>query len=594
MDCQVGFAGTILGLLVLMGSGRITARGWFGLFLLGAGLNILVGLPGWPGVFAGNLVDPDSYMRLERLLQGVAQGHLVNIVARDDAGAGVMVEWSRLLDLLLWVMAAPLAVFLGWRQALFAAGVALGPLGVGCLGLALAFAASRFSAAKYLWAAPVAAALLPGLQCFAAPGVVHYHILLLALIASTVGLTARAWNGDTGWAFLAGISGGFAIWLTPETMPFVLMAFAALCFRWTQSPIGAALAACGAGFFDVLGFALAIDPPSGGYGVAEIDRVSLVYVVLGLCLLLGGLALWRLQHWQNIRARRLIGIGLMAMLLLGWTWMFPQVAMGPYGVMDAADRQRFFGAMQELQPIRGASQLAEFLLPGLLALSYPILRAARGGPNFWLWLYVALCAAVALALGWKFILFVEFPAGLAAGLLPVMLTDASSRLRKNPAAAMLARLCLIFVMLLAPELPLLAAAKSPQRTAQLSACSLRHIAPMLAPYAGAIVLANANDTPELLYRSNILTVGSLYQHGVPAFLRLRAAWRTKDLASKPQAVTATGASYILFCTGESRDLTIADLPKDTLWDALKAQKPPAWLKLQASDPGSGWQLFQLE
>jgi hypothetical protein len=436
-----------------MGSGWITARGWFGLFLLGAGLNILVGLRGWPNVFAGNLVDPDSYMRLERLLEGIAQGHLVNTVMRDDSGAGVMVEWSRLLDMLLWAMAAPLATLLGWRQALFAAGVALGPLGVGLLGLALAFAARPFSAVRYLWAAPVAASLLPGLRCFAAPGVVHYHILLLALIALTVGLTARAWNGNTGSAFLAGISGGFAIWLTPETMPFVLMAFAALLFRWTQHPIGAAMTACAAGFFDVLGFALAIDPPSGGYGAAEIDRLSLVYVVLGLFLLIGGLALWRLQHWRRIWARRLIGVGVMATLLLVWIGLFPQVAMGPYGVMDAADRQRFFGAMQELQPIRGFGQLTEFLLPGLLALGYPILRAARGGAGFWLWLYVAFCAAVVLVPGQKFILFAEFPAGLAAGLLPVMLTNASSRLKKTPPVAMLARLCLIFLMLVAPELP---------------------------------------------------------------------------------------------------------------------------------------------
>jgi hypothetical protein len=577
-----------------MDSSRVTTSGWFGLFLLGAVLNILVGLSGWPGVFAGNLVDPDSYMRLERLLQGIAQGHLVNSVARDDSGAGVMVEWSRLLDLLLWAMAAPLAVFLGWRQALFAAAISLGPLGVGALGLALAFAARPFSAAKYLWAAPVAAALLPGLQCFAVPGVVHYHILLLALIAATIGLTARAWNNDTGWSFLAGISGGFAIWLTPETMPFVLMAFAALLFRWLQTPIGAALAACAAGFFGLLGFALAIDPPSGGYGVPEIDRLSVVYVILALFLLTGALALWRLQQWQNQRARRLLGFSLMAALLLVWIGIFPQVAMGPYGVMDAADRQRFFGAMQELQPIRGISQFTEFLLPGLLALAYPMLRAARGGSNGWLWLYLASCAAVALLLGQKFILFVEFPAGLAAGLLPVMLTDASSRLQKQPASAMLARLGLIFAMLLAPELPLLAAVKSPQQTGKATACSLRHIAPMLAPAAGAIVMANANDTPELLYRSDILTAGSLYQHGVPAYLRLRAAWRSENFATKPQSITATGASYLLFCTGERRDLTLAGLPRDTLWDALKSGRPPAWLKLQASDPNSGWQLFRIE
>lgn len=118
----------------------VTRRGWAGLFLIGAGLNIVAGLHGWPAVLAGHLNDPDSYMRLERLSQGIAQGQLVNLVARDDSGAGVMVEWSCLLDVLLWLMAVPLSVFIGWRPALFAAGVALGPIGVGCLALALAFA----------------------------------------------------------------------------------------------------------------------------------------------------------------------------------------------------------------------------------------------------------------------------------------------------------------------------------------------------------------------------------------------------------------------------------------------------------------------
>ena len=197
------------------------------LFLIAAGLNILLGLHDWPSVLAGSLNDPDSYMRLLRLEQGIHAGHLVVVVARDDSGAGVMVEWSRLLDMLLWAMALPWVAFLGWHKALYIAGVALGPLSVGALGAVLAWVAEPFAARRYLWTAAVAAAVLPGVLTFAVPGVVHYHILLLVLIAATVGFVARAWQDDIGYGFLAGISGGFAIWLTPETMPFVLMAFAA-------------------------------------------------------------------------------------------------------------------------------------------------------------------------------------------------------------------------------------------------------------------------------------------------------------------------------------------------------------------------------
>ena len=276
----------------------VTRRGWAGLFLIGAGLNIAVGLHGWPAVLAGHLNDPDSYMRLERLSQGIAQGHLVNLVARDDSGAGVMVEWSCLLDALLWLMAAPLSVFIGWRPALFAAGVALGPMGVGCLALALAFAVRPLAKGEYLWAAAGAAALLPGLQVFAAPGVVHYHILLLALIVLTFGLVARGWQGDSGYAVLAGLAGGTAIWMTPETMPFVLMIYAALLFRWLEKPITGAVLGCAAGFAGMVSFACAVDPPEGGSGGIETDRLSLVYVVLGLLLLAGALALWRVRGWR--------------------------------------------------------------------------------------------------------------------------------------------------------------------------------------------------------------------------------------------------------------------------------------------------------
>jgi hypothetical protein len=569
----------------------VTAQGWAGLFLLGAALNILAGWTAWPDVLAGSLNDPDSYMRLERILQGIAQGHLVNVVARDDSGAGVMVEWSRLLDALLWAMALPFAGLLGWRQALFGAGVALGPLGAGALGVALAFAAKPFSRAKFLWLAPVAAALLPGLHCFAIPGVVHYHILLLALIALTAGLVARGWNGGTGWGFLAGLAGGFAIWLTPETMPFVLMAYTALVFRWVEKPIGSALAAAAAGCFDVLGFGLAIDPPEGGYGVAEIDRLSLVYVVMALLLLAGALALWRLEQWPNPSWRRLSGLALMAALFAAWVAAFPAVVMGPYGIMDAADRQRFFGAIMELRPVLGLDNLVAFLLPGALAVLYLGWHAIQGRAPQWVWWYLTLCAAVALVLGQRFVLFVEFSAGLAAGLIPVILTYVSLRLKGKPLAAMASRLGLVFLLLVAPELATLAATKPSPAGQKYPSCSLRNIGGMLAPYAGEVMLSDVSDAPELLYRSKILTVGSLYQHGVPGFLRARDAWRSAAGASLPPALTASGARYVLFCPVAQRYDLVADLPKNTLWDALAAGQPPGWLRLQASDATSGWRLY---
>jgi len=556
------------------------------LFLLSLVLNLLLGAKSWPGVLGGSLNDPDSYMRLVRLEQGIRAGHLVVRVARDDSGAGVMVEWSRLLDLVLWVMGLPLAPFLGWHRALFVAGVALGPLSVGLLGMVLAWAVEPFAARGYLWSAAVAAALLPGLLTFAAPGVVHYHILLLLLIALTAGLALRTGADDNWLGFLAGLAGGFAIWLTPETMPFVLMVFAGLLLRWWRVRIGLTLVSCAAGFFDVLGFALAIDPPEGGYGVPEIDRLSLVYVALALLLLAGTAVLWRFESRVK-RGRGPLGLGLMAAVPGVWAWCFPKVAMGPYGVLPPDEMHKFFGVMLELQPVRGAAAVA-YLAPGVLALGFALVkaRAARGR---WLWLYVAACTAVMLVLGLKFILFVGFSACMAAALLPVAMSEVS--LARNAGLAMLGRIAVLAAVLGVPELAGMApsgAAAPPGKV--YPSCSLRGVAPLLVPAAGKVVLAEAQDTPELLYRTQVETVGSLYQHGVPGYLRARDAWRAQPGGVEPAAVAATGARYVLFCPAAGRYLPVADLPKDTLWDALEVDAPPVWLAPVGRD-AAGWVLY---
>ncbi len=575
------------------------------LFLLSLAIDLLLGAHAWPAVLAGNLFDPDSYMRLLRIEQGIHAGHLLTTVARDGSGAGVMVEWSRLLDILLWVMAAPLAACLGWHRALFAAGAALGPLSIGALGASLAWVAAPFAADKFLWSAAVAAAVLPAILVFAAPGVVHYHILLLVLIALTVGFCARAWHNAPGAGFCAGLAGGCAIWLTPETMPFVLMAFAALLLRWLTTRMGAALTCCAAGFFDILGIALTLDPPEGGYGMPEIDRLSLVYVILAIFLLAGSATLWRLERRAQ-KFYRPAGLALMAGLLIAWIAMFPAVAQGPYGVMSAADMQKFFGVMQELQPLHGAQNII-FLWPGLMAFFYALWRAAQSKPpeqTFlappqarWIWLYLAACTLVTLILGIKFILFVSFSACIAAALLPIALSTATARYATQKNAASWARILIFALVLGTPEATAIAltmAAPKPPPTAQkFPSCSLRDIAPLLAPAAGKIVLADIQATPEILYRSQVETVGSLYQHGVPAYLRARAAWRAAPGATIPDAVKQTGARYILFCPQPGRYAPVADVPHKTLWDALADPTPPAWLTLQGQD-AAGWRLYEVK
>ncbi|MBB5372447.1 hypothetical protein [Acidocella aromatica] len=578
------------------------------LFLLAAGLNILLGMGAWPSVLAGNLQDPDSYMRLLRIEQGIRAGHLLTSVAGDQSGAGVMVEWSRLLDMLLWLMAAPLTPFIGWHKALFAAGLALGPLGVGFLGAVLAWAVEPFALRRYLWSAALAAAVLPGIVTIAVPGVVHYHVLLLAMIALTAGFTARAWR-DNSWAgFLAGLSGGFAIWLTPETMPFVLMAYASLLLRWFTTPNATVLFTTAAGCFDVLMVGLFIDPPAGGYFAPEVDRLSCVYAAMGLLFLAGASMLTRLP---NRRWRGVAGFVVLAALFGVWVAIFPGVVLGPYGILPPNQAQAFFGVITEQMPVHGRDAVM-FLFPGAAALAYALWRGLRRhdrvralltpemlkprGDGRVIWLYLALCGAVALVLGAKFLLFVGFSTIFAAAMLPVALSQASVGLAEKPLFASLARVGLLALVFGVPELAAIANA-SPKQTAatpvrNYPSCKLHNIAPLLAQAAGDVVLAGPEAAPELLYRTHVQTVGSLFHHGIAGYMRDRAAWRAVPGIAVPPEVTATGAAYVLFCPSPARYLLVADLPKATLWDTLEAGTPPPWLSA-AGRNAEGWTLYKI-
>jgi hypothetical protein len=61
----------------------------------------------------------------------------------------------------------------------------------------------------------------------------------------------------------------------------------------------------------------------------------------------------------------------------------------------------------------------------------------------------------------------------------------------------------------------------------------------------------------------------------------------------PPELAAAQARLILFCPAPGRYALVADLPPDTLWDALEHGRIPGWLNLRAEDRGSGWELFQL-
>lgn len=204
-----------------------------------------------------------------------------------------------------------------------------------------------------------------------------------------------------------------------------------------------------------------------------------------------------------------------------------------------------------------------------------------------------LCGAACTVLAALHARFAPYPTAGAAMLLPVLLS-LPALARRGP----LVRPGLITAFLYAPMLlswllaPVSEAEHSKASMAQEARCPVRAAATLLAPRSGAVVLAGVNEGPELLYRSHIKIVGSLYHSGVAGFMRLRAAWRARDLDDVPSELRATGAQYVLVCPGAPR-IAIVDGPKTTLFDRLNDGDPPAWLHPVAHQPGSDWTLYEI-
>jgi hypothetical protein len=560
-------------------------------------VDVAIGAHWLPSVFHGALFNPDSYMRLARLDDILVAHAPIDVVARDGSGAGTVLYWSHLLDTLLLVLAVPLAPFLGEHEALRWAGVLLGPLSAGLLGMALGWAAAPLSEPRWRWTAALSGALAIPIIGYSLPGVVHHHTLV-----ALAGVMCAGWAGRSGFAGARagrrlGAWACFGLWLSPEVMPIVLMSLGAVGLGWLLHPDeprwGSTLATGTTTFAVLVGLTLAVDPPHAGPLASEMDRLSVTWLAMGLLGAAVGLS-FRLIDRQAVSPvpRALVGGTIAVIAATIWLAMFPAALRGTGGLVSGADPHAFFAGIAEMLPVRSLPDAIIFLLLGTFgALVAMTLAIRRRSLEF---AYVAACVLLLVMAAATHRRFAIYGACAGAIGVPVAITLIGNRLKtRRPIWSTSARLALLLLLLITPFAVLRLAARSSEPGADIAgACSIQAVARELRPFAGQIVLADVNDTPELLYRTQLQTVGSLYHSNAGAYLRLRDAWRTQQLDRVPPEVTATGASLVLFCRQAARPM-VRDLPPDTLWDRLSRNDPPTWLHEFPLGPQSGFRLFSL-
>lgn len=568
-------------------------------FAVAALLDAYLGLRYHPAILDGLLVNPDSYMRIVRLREILSHHAFVSVVSRDASGAGMELNWSHLIDALVLLLAAPLSPFFGVERAVHLVTLAAGPISIGLLAAAIAWAVAPLSEQRPRWFVPLLIVGAPAINGYAIPGVLHHHIPVAVAVVMMAGHALRGPDLGARAGRAMGIWAAIGIWLTPEGMPFFLAAFGGLGLFWMLNPQtsrpGEAFRAAGTGFLVTTAATLIIDPPYGGYLSAVIDRLSIVYLALSAVVCAIGWALAMLDRlsppplWRGIFGGIVgdAGVGL-------WLAAFPAFLAGTYGIPNAAAARIYVGGISEMQPISTFDDVGTLLMSAAILTAIAMVFAIRR--RSFLWGYAVVCGVLMLALAVLHRRFATYPEIAAIGMLPIVLTAIDRQKRLSAPVLTAARLAVLAVFLASPLWPSLGRLTSAQaQPAAPIGCNEGALARLMAPYPGKIVLSDPGDAPALLYFSKVLVVGSLYQRNIDAFMRLRAAWRSPDSDTVPDAVRATKASLALVCTrsGGRRSMLVADLARPTLLDRLIAGTPPPWLAPVEVDRASGYALYRL-
>jgi hypothetical protein len=583
-------------------SGRVGAGAGFICVILSLLAVAGVSIRFLPDVRAGGLTNPDSYMRLVRLREMLDSGTVLYGVARDGSGHGTVLHWSHLLDGLICALALPFRLFLDTHDALHAAALVFGPLNIAALSFAVVWAAAPFAERKWLWLGAILVPLSPAIASYGVIGVLHHHIAIAVAAVACWGGAARLISGHARPAagLVLGVWAGLGLWLTPESVPLTMMAFGVLFMAWIMYPsrndVARSAGLAGLGFALVTLLALLADPPEAGIGALEIDRISVLFGGLALAVAGTGVALWAMhRQFPDRRSRFAAACAAGFTCCVLWTAVFQAAMFHSNMALDDSQWNAFFGHIAEMMPLIGIFHILQYLMTGLLALVIVLALAVRR--RSLLLLYASSCLTILLLLGWAHVRFAAYPEAAGAIALPVALTLAgTATMTWHQIGQSFTRLAIILLFIQVPylgQLPALTGSARAAATIDVPACKVADAIAMLTPHAGEVVLADVNDTPEILYKTELRTVGSLYHRDVEGFLRLRAAWRTAPSESVPPEIDAAGISLVLACKSPMRSPLVEDLQTMTLLDQVRTGHPPSWLRQIGEHPASGHVLYEV-
>lgn len=542
----------------------------------------------------GVLNDPDSYMQIvyirSLLAGGIDHGGLF---LRDNAPWGMVLHWSRAYDLAVFALAAPLAAFTGWQQAITAIGPVLGPIWTGLLIVSGVWAVRPVCAPRERAAAGIALALTPILPVWGVFGNADHHVAILIAWVIQMGFALRIVLGGATVrdGIGAGLAGAAGLWLNIDCIIPVCIGFTAIGLAWIKDgvPHRRSSLAAAVSFALALAAMLAFDPPAAGWREAVLDRLSLLYVVFAL--LLAGLWFALAAAPQNKaawRARLGVGVGGAVLSAAALALIFPQVLAPERTVFGPFAGPTLWDSIAEMMPAFHS------LDNGLLFMGGPIIGfaaalvfawRARGSAAFPGWALFVLVLGMTGALGLYRTRFGIFPEALAALPIGIMLARIGPAVTRHVPAVSSNFWGGALGVLVAMS-PVLGAAALRQPAGGAAAhqpdCAVPAVAAALndPEFMGGrnlIIISHPNYAPALLYWTGHRTVAGPYHRNFQGVSDVGRFMSSEDDRAAREIAARRGLSYVLVCKGRLPGWPPQDGGR-TLLERLQSGHVPAWLE----------------
>ncbi len=630
-------------------SGAVPDRsplGWLILLPLGCLLlgQLLLVTTGIVPVLEGILVDPDGYMRLNRVLALHDGGSWFDSrYWRINPPEGHVQHWTRPLDALLLAGGLLLEPVFGFRQGLHLWGVLFSPVCLALSLLALAWAIEPVLDRDARLFACLAYLMQPTVLAYSSVGRPDHHALLLLLFVTLLGLTFRLLIDplDRRSARFAGAIAALALWISLEAVTFVGCSMAVLALYWLlgDGGLGRQNRDYLATLTLTLGVALLIERGPLQLFAIENDRLSILHVTLFALITLFWLlaarvgppeSIWServarlaVHHRQpfaehqppkppvpGIAARAVLAAAALVSIGFAMLILFPELARGPLGAVDPLYNKVRLQRIVEIQPLISLKRLAAGRLGeianrviqviGIAFVAVPFLVALLRRPalpGHRVWVTFALALAIFLPLAAYQVRWSSYAQVL---LVPPYAAFVAWLLLRVGGSLPPSRLQLVRPLLIVAALfwPLALAQLMPQQeiVTATEECRIDRAGPALDRLGrSGTILALADYGPELLYRTRHGVLSIPNHSPQPGF---NAGYRALT-ATDPQAARAElvhhGVDWILLCPGivERSHFLEGREGAATLYRRLLDGTAPAWLQPVAlgDELGQSMRLF---